>query len=39
VFRERLAAWPAEDLNTLAAYLGKLNATYESDGFLRDDPA
>jgi DNA-binding MarR family transcriptional regulator len=39
VFRERLAAWPAEDLNTLAAYLGKLNATYESDGFLRDDSA
>ena len=37
VFRERLAEWPAEDLQTLAAYIGKLNATYERDGFLRDD--
>jgi DNA-binding MarR family transcriptional regulator len=39
VFRERLSEWPAEDLQTLAAYMGKLNATYERDGFPRDEPA
>ena len=37
VFRERLSEWPAEDLQTLAAYMGKLNATYERDGFDRDE--
>jgi DNA-binding MarR family transcriptional regulator len=39
LFRERLSEWPAEDLQTLAAYMGKLNATYERDGFPRDDSA
>jgi DNA-binding MarR family transcriptional regulator len=37
VFRERLSEWPAEDLQALAAYMGKLNATYEGDGFPRDE--
>jgi DNA-binding MarR family transcriptional regulator len=37
VFRERLSEWPVEDLQTLAASMGKLNATYERDGFLRDE--
>jgi DNA-binding MarR family transcriptional regulator len=39
VFRERLAEWPTEDLQALATYMGKLNATYERDGFPRDDSA
>lgn len=39
VFRERLSEWPAEDLQALAAYMGKLNATYERDGFPKDEPA
>ena len=39
VFRERLAEWPAEDLQALAGYMAKLNATYERDGFPRDEPA
>ena len=39
VFRERLAEWPAEDLQALAMYMGKLNATYERDGFPRDEHA
>ncbi|CAH0171342.1 Transcriptional regulator SlyA [Arthrobacter sp. Bi26] len=37
VFRERLAEWPAEDLQALAMYMAKLNATYERDGFPRDE--
>jgi DNA-binding MarR family transcriptional regulator len=37
--RERLSEWPAEDLQTLAAYMGRLNATYERDGFPRDESA
>jgi DNA-binding MarR family transcriptional regulator len=36
VFRERLGEWPVEDLEALAAYMAKLNATYERDGFPRD---
>jgi DNA-binding MarR family transcriptional regulator len=39
VFRERLAEWPAEDLQALAMYMAKLNATYERDGFPRDESA
>jgi DNA-binding MarR family transcriptional regulator len=38
VFRERLGEWPVEDLQTLAAYMAKLNATYERDGFPKDEP-
>jgi DNA-binding MarR family transcriptional regulator len=37
VFRERLAEWPAEELQTLASYMAKLNATYERDGFPKDE--
>lgn len=37
VFRERLGEWPVEDLQSLAAYMAKLNATYERDGFPRDE--
>lgn len=37
VFRERLGAWPPEELETLARYIAKLNATYEVDGFPRDE--
>jgi DNA-binding MarR family transcriptional regulator len=37
VFRERLGEWPVEDLQTLAAYMAKLNATYERDGFPKDE--
>jgi DNA-binding MarR family transcriptional regulator len=37
VFRERLGEWPVEDLDALATYMAKLNATYERDGFPRDD--
>ena len=36
VFRERLGEWPVEDLEALAGYMAKLNATYERDGFPRD---
>ena len=39
VFRQRLSEWPAEDLQTLAAYMGKLNATFERDDFPRDESA
>jgi DNA-binding MarR family transcriptional regulator len=39
VFRERLAEWPAHDLQALAMYMAKLNATYERDGFPRDEQA
>jgi len=38
VFRERLGEWPPEELQTLARYIAKLNATYERDGFPRDEP-
>lgn len=38
VFRERLGEWPVEELQTLAAYMAKLNATYERDGFPKDEP-
>jgi DNA-binding MarR family transcriptional regulator len=38
VFRERLGEWPLEDLQTLAEYMAKLNATYERDGFPKDEP-
>jgi DNA-binding MarR family transcriptional regulator len=37
VFRERLGEWPTEELQTLAKYMAKLNATYERDGFPRDE--
>lgn len=37
VFRERLSEWPAEDLQSLATLMAKLNATYERDGFPRDE--
>ena len=36
VFRERLGEWPVADLEALAVYMAKLNATYERDGFPRD---
>lgn len=36
VFRERLGEWPVEELEALAAYMAKLNATYERDGFPKD---
>ena len=36
VFRERLSEWPLEDLQALATYMAKLNATYERDGFPQD---
>ena len=39
VFRERLAEWPPEELQTLATYMAKLNAIYERDGFPRDESA
>ncbi len=39
VFRERLGEWPVEDLQALATYMAKLNATYERDGFPEDEPA
>lgn len=38
VFRERLGEWPVEELQSLAAYMAKLNATYERDGFPKDEP-
>ncbi|WP_354173752.1 MarR family winged helix-turn-helix transcriptional regulator [Arthrobacter sp. UYEF36] len=38
VFRERLGEWPLEELQTLSSYIAKLNATYERDGFPRDEP-
>ncbi|WP_427008221.1 MarR family winged helix-turn-helix transcriptional regulator [Pseudarthrobacter sp. H2] len=37
VFRERLAEWPPEELQTLATYMAKLNAIYERDGFPKDE--
>lgn len=37
VFRERLAEWPAEELQALARYMAKLNSTYERDGFPKDE--
>lgn len=37
VFRERLGEWPVEELQTLATYMAKLNATYERDGFPKDE--
>ena len=37
VFRERLAEWPAGELEAFAGYMAKLNATYERDGFPRDE--
>ncbi|QCO97704.1 MarR family transcriptional regulator [Arthrobacter sp. 24S4-2] len=37
VFRERLGEWPVEELQTLAAYMAKLNSTYERDGFPKDE--
>lgn len=37
VFRERLAEWPTEELQALATYMAKLNATYERDELPRDD--
>ena len=37
VFRERLAEWPAVELEAFAGYMAKLNATYERDGFPRDE--
>lgn len=37
VFRERLAEWPAAELEAFAGYMAKLNASYERDGFPRDD--
>src|SRR6476660_1858079 len=37
VFRERLAEWHAGELEAFAGYMAKLNATYERDGFPRDD--
>ncbi|MGK3650413.1 MarR family winged helix-turn-helix transcriptional regulator [Pseudarthrobacter enclensis] len=39
VFRERLGEWPLGDLQELARYMAKLNATYERDGFPQDGPA
>jgi len=39
VFRERLAEWPPEELQTLATYIAKLNAIYERDGFPKDESA
>src|SRR5215217_1669231 len=36
VFRERLGEWPVEDLQELARFIAKLNATYERDGFAQD---
>lgn len=38
VFRERLSEWPVEDLQELARFMAKLNATYERDGFPHDGP-
>jgi DNA-binding MarR family transcriptional regulator len=35
VFRERLGEWPLEDVQTLADYMGRLNAIY-GDGALKD---
>ncbi|MDR6507542.1 MarR family transcriptional regulator [Arthrobacter oryzae] len=37
VFRERLGEWPVEELQALAGYMAKLNATYERDGFPKDE--
>jgi DNA-binding MarR family transcriptional regulator len=37
-FRERLGTWPLEDVQTLAEYMGRLNAVY-SDGLVKEGPA
>lgn len=37
VFRERLAEWPAGELEAFAGYMEKLNSSYERDGFPRDE--
>ncbi|WP_432395810.1 MarR family winged helix-turn-helix transcriptional regulator [Pseudarthrobacter sp. L19] len=37
VFRDRLAEWPAGDLAAFAGYMARLNASYERDGFPRDE--
>ncbi len=37
VFRERLAEWPTGELEAFACYMAKLNASYERDGFPRDE--
>lgn len=37
VFRQQLGDWPVEELETLARYIAKLNASYERDGLPRDD--
>lgn len=37
VFRERLAEWPTGELEAFAGYMAKLNASYERDGFPRDE--
>ncbi|MET4590241.1 DNA-binding MarR family transcriptional regulator [Arthrobacter sp. 754] len=39
VFRERLGEWPVGELQTLAAYMAKLNTIYEHDGFAKDPSA
>ncbi|PNI09280.1 MarR family transcriptional regulator [Arthrobacter sp. AFG7.2] len=39
VFRERLGEWPVEELEELARSMAKLNATYERDGFPKEDTA
>ena len=36
VFRERLGEWPLEEIRTLAEYMAKLNAAYESVGLSKD---
>ncbi|MBT2514245.1 MarR family transcriptional regulator [Arthrobacter sp. ISL-30] len=36
VFRERLGEWPLEEIQTLAEYMAKLNAAYESVGLARE---
>ncbi len=36
VFRDRLGEWPLEEIQTLAHYMTKLNAAYESVDFSRE---
>ena len=38
-FRERLAAWPVEELRTLAEYMAKLNSTFDLDVLAKDASA
>ncbi|MEC5190582.1 DNA-binding MarR family transcriptional regulator [Arthrobacter sp. MP_M7] len=38
VFRDRLGEWPTSELQNLSSSLARLNATYEHDGFPRDEP-